>query len=583
MQDVERIKEALAIEEVVGRYVELKKAGINYSGLCPFHSEKTPSFFVSPERGSYKCFGCGEGGDIFSFVQAMEGMEFLEVLKKFSEELGIPLEQKEYSKQASRDSKDNYYAIMEWARWYWQKELATHSEALDYLKKRGFTKQQIIDYQIGYAPAGWNHLETFLSKKGIDKKIIEKVGLIKKGDQGNYYDRFRERIIFPLRNMSGKVVAVSGRYIGSDDQSAKYLNSPETAIFNKSKELYGIDTAKHAIRKNNFAIIVEGQVDLVMGQSVFPNTLATSGTALSKDHLSLIRRFADRLIFVFDSDEAGIRAAFRASLLALELNFEVKIASLPQGLDPADIIVKDKEEYKRIIRESKDVFEYWVHHIVHTGMKERERNKAIEDTIFPLLAHHGNAIEQDRYLQYVAQKLHLSSDALRMELGKYGTKRSKAQALPANQREERAPTSLIEPGHTPLRRLALITHWQKTLSIPKRMIDIEMDIYAQIDEDTRVSLESALEELSHLEHLEAELFKLEKLYETSIILKNDITELLEHLSTYRFKEHQQSLMQQYRQAKARGDEEKAITFLQQLQQTLTQYGNKTNKKDDHGK
>jgi DNA primase len=288
MQDVARIKDALAIEEVVGQYVELKKAGINYTGLCPFHSEKTPSFFVSPERGTYKCFGCGEGGDIFSFVQSLEGMEFREVLEKFSRDTGIPLEAKSSQTGVKKDSKDKLYAIMDWARWYWQKQLATHPQAIEYLKRRGFSKDQIMKYQIGYAPEGWNNLLDFLQTKDISEQDIEQAGLIKKGDKGGYYDRFRDRIIFPLRNASGKVVAVSGRYIGEDDQSAKYLNSPETPIFNKSRELYGIDMAKTAMRKNNFAVVVEGQVDLIMGQSVFPNTLATSGTALSKEHLACL-------------------------------------------------------------------------------------------------------------------------------------------------------------------------------------------------------------------------------------------------------------------------------------------------------
>lgn len=580
MQDLERIKDALPINEVVGQYVELKKAGINYTGLCPFHAEKTPSFFVSPERGTYKCFGCGEGGDIFSFVQAMEGMGFREVLEKFSRETGIPLEQKTKAQAQISNSKDRLFVVMDWARLYWQKELATHPKALEYLKKRGFSKQQIIDYQIGYAPDGWNNLLDFLQSKNIPKEDIEQAGLIKQGNRGGYYDRFRDRIMFPLRNAGGKVIAASGRYIGSDDQAAKYLNSPETPIFNKSRELYGIDTAKQAVRKNNFAIVVEGQVDLVMGQSVFPNTVATSGTALSRDHLALIRRFADRIIFVFDSDDAGNRASFKASLLALELDFEVNIAQLPKGADPADIILDNRDEYKRIIKHSRGVFEYWVHHLVHTGMSQRDRAKAIEETIFPLLAHHGNALEQDRYIQYVATQLHLGADAIRAQLQKH----KKHGALPqAPHAVEPIPQHSLDtrPGHTPVERLALIVYWQNTLAHDQKLIDVNQAVYEKIDADTQSYVNTALAEIPNLENLDAELFKLENLYETSIILENDIKELLGHLSTYRSKEHQNYLMQAYRQAKAAGEEIQAIEYLQQLQQILTQYGEETNNKQNN--
>jgi DNA primase len=280
------------------------------------------------------------------------------------------------------------------------------------------------------------------------------------------------------------------------------------------------------------------------------------------------------VIFVFDSDDAGVRAAFKASLLALELDFEVKIAHLPEGKDPADIIVDNRDQYKQVIKQSQGVFEYWVHYLVHTGMPQRERNKALEETIFPLLAHHGNALEQDRYVQYVASQLHLSADAIRSQLSKHKQSRYTTDVQTSHTHHAEA-VSDQKQGHTPIERLALIVYWQNSLSKEHQLVDVQTAVYDKIDEETQMYLETALAKCTDALNIERDLFSLENLYETSIILENDIKELLEHLSTYRFKEHQQTLMNNYRQAKARGDEEDAMQYLQQLQKTLTQYGHKT--------
>ncbi len=576
MSEIDQIKQSISIYDVVGKYVELKKSGINYSGRCPFHNEKTPSFYVSPDRGTFKCFGCGEGGDIFTFYEKIEGMEFKEVLHKLAAEAGVTLSKNSGQKSAtSKGERDNNLAILQWAVVFWQKQLSASPEAIDYLKKRGFTKQMVIDYALGYAPNQWESLKQFLLSKNIPEKDIEKVGLIKTGDKGKSYDRFRDRIIFPLRNVSGKTVAFSGRYIGSDDVSAKYLNSPETPVFNKSKELYGLDTAKHAMRKNNFAIVVEGQVDLVMSQSVFPNTVATSGTSLTAQHLQSIKRFTDRVIFVFDNDNAGVNASHKASILALGMDFEVRIATLPSGQDPADIIIKDVDAYKQYIKKAEDVFDYWIAVIANPNVKPREKTQLLEDRVFPLLHNHANALEQDRYINQISEKLQLSVSAIRTQLQSDKHKTSIAsQYSDTKEDAESEPKTL-----TPFSKIALLLYWQEQVSVESRFIDPE-SIIKQFQADEQNELRVKISSHSEDSEIEEKMFDLEKMYENSIILENDINELLVNMSSYKSKQHQNTLMQQHALAIAQGETEKAQQLLQQINETITHAGKKNSNKED---
>ena len=566
MSEVDQIKDAVSITDVVGRYVELKKAGINYTGLCPFHHEKTPSFFVSPDRGTFKCFGCGEGGDIFTFVEKIEGQSFREVLEKFATETGIQLSNNPQSGTREGSSKKKeYYRIMDLARVFWQRQLVEHPQAIDYLKRRGFSKDQVVNYAIGYAPAQWDSLKKYLTEKGVSEEDMITVGLVKQGDKGGVYDRFRDRIVFPLRNIAGQTIAVSGRYIGSDDVSAKYLNSPETPIFHKSKELYGFDTAKHAMRKNNFAIVVEGQVDLVMGQSVYPNTVATSGTALTREHLDAIRRFADRIVLVFDSDKAGVNAAFKASLICLDLDFEVRIARLPKDKDPADIIAESRETYTQVIKDAKDVFGYWTYYINHAELDPRSRSKMISERLLPLLQSQTNALEQERYIAQVAHALDTTADAIRIELAKL---ENSAQAVP----QVKQPVVDQEaPKHNPLARLAQISAWHDSLSSEHALVDIEQCLWSKLDEESATMLRAEIETIDQTEQ-ELLYFEFEKMYQSSIILQNDIQELIERLSTYRFTTQQNNLLQQHKQALQQGDSERAHSILQELQQLLSRHG-----------
>jgi len=359
---VAKIKERLTIEEVVSSYIKLTKAGSTFRANCPFHNEKTPSFFVSPERGTYYCFGCAAGGDIFTFVEEFEGLDFKGTLKLLAERAGVPLTPPNKEEQKNQSEKERLYEIMEESTRFFENKIKNNKEVLSYLNSRGLNDKSIKDFRIGFIEADWRILYTHLKSKNFSDSEIEKAGLTKKTDKG-YYDRFRGRVMFPISDSSGRVIAFSGRIFVDDGKSAKYLNSPETPIFNKSSVLYGIDKAKDSIRKNNFSILVEGQMDLILShQSGFRNTVASSGTALSDStiskenavsNLGLIKRLSNNLVLGFDGDKAGINATKRAGKIALSLGMDVKVALLPEGIDPADLISKNgPEDWKLAVKNS---------------------------------------------------------------------------------------------------------------------------------------------------------------------------------------------------------------------------------------
>src|SRR3989344_3942952 len=345
---VQKIKERLGIEEIASSYIKLERAGANLKARCPFHNEKTPSFFLSPDRGTYYCFGCGASGDIFTFVEEFEGLDFKGALKMLAERAGVELPRYNKADQENKSEKEKLFKIMEEATNYFENNLGENQEVLEYLKTRGLNEKSIKDFRIGFAILDWRKLYDHLKGRGFADNEIERAGLAKKPDDAGkaMYDRFRGRIMFPIMDSSGRVVAFSGRIFKDDGKSAKYLNSPETPIFKKSSILYGIDKAKESIRKHDFSIVVEGQFDLILShQAGYRNTVATSGTALSDtevskenvvSNLGLIRRLSDNLVLAFDSDKAGMTATARAGKIALSLGMDVKVANLQEGSDPAD-------------------------------------------------------------------------------------------------------------------------------------------------------------------------------------------------------------------------------------------------------
>lgn len=410
----EKIKERLSIIDVLSSYITIEKAGGSLKARCPFHQEKTPSFFISPERNTYYCFGCGAKGDIFSFVQEFESLDFLGALKVLADKAGVTIESFE---KGTGDTKKRIFDCLEEATLFFQQELKKNNEALIYLKKRGLAIEIVRDWRIGFAPDDWHILQKHLQTKNFTLKEIEEAGLIKQGEKGNEYARFRGRIMFPIFDGSSRVVAFSGRILHGDASEAKYINSPETLVFEKSKILFGYNKAKREMKEKGFTILVEGQMDLLLShQAGFGNTVASSGTAFTFEQAEIIKRLSDEIYIAYDSDKAGQNASFRAWKIALRSGLKVKAVTLPEGLDPADAILKDKNIWQKAIESAKSIIEYYIE-MLESG-DEKRRDEIIKDKILPLVAFVESSIDQARFLQHLSQKTGIPENSLREEMQK---------------------------------------------------------------------------------------------------------------------------------------------------------------------
>lgn len=424
---VEKIKERLNIVDLLGTYIKLEKAGKNMKACCPFHNEKTPSFFVSPERDSYYCFGCNAKGDIFTFVQEFEGLDFFGALKLLAERTGVELVRENIG---MKNEKEAIFNALEAATQFFESNLPKSQSAIKYLEKRGLTEKTIKDWRIGFVADDWRTLYDYLSARKFSDSEIEQAGLIKRKEmtplhQGSvgqgFYDRFRGRIMFPIRDSAGRVVGFSGRILpeADDGKAAKYLNSPETAVFNKSRLLYGFDLAKLAIKKLDYSVIVEGQMDIIMcHQAGFQNVVATSGTALTPEHLILLKRISNRVIMAFDADKAGFNAATKAWQLALSLGMEVKIAEFKEGKDPAEVILNDKEKFKEALKDSMHIVDFYLAKILSEKLEERKTGAEVREKILPFLVLIESNIEKSHWVKKINEKTGIKEDAIWEDLKK---------------------------------------------------------------------------------------------------------------------------------------------------------------------
>jgi DNA primase len=334
---IEEVRTASDIVDVISAYVRLKRRGKSYVGLCPFHKEKTPSFHVTPDKQMFYCFGCQEGGNVFSFLMKTEKVSFIEAVKTLANRAGIELPVYDAPQAGSTQNEQLFRANMIAARFY-HRSLTETTEgefAMQYLRNRGFTGETIKKFELGYAPRGWQSLINHAAEKGVETDYLEKAGLVSKRDDDSFYDRFRGRVLFPIFSTSGRIVAFAGRQLYEDDALAKYINTPETPIYQKGKLLYGLSMNRDDIRKQTYAILVEGYTDLIsMYQSGIQNVVASSGTALTEDQIRLLARYAPTVVIVYDADSAGSTAALRGVELILERGLDVKIAQLPEGKIP---------------------------------------------------------------------------------------------------------------------------------------------------------------------------------------------------------------------------------------------------------
>ncbi len=456
---VDEIKNRLDIIEVIGSYIKLQKTGINYRAICPFHSEKKPSFFVSPTRQIWHCFGCGKGGDIFGFVKEIEGVEFGDALRILAQKAGVELKRKTPEYVQWKSEREDLYEICELATKFFEKQLEeskTGKEAKKYLIGRGITEESIRKWRIGYAPDVWQGLSDFLISRGYTEEQIKKAGLGLSSEKGSFYDRFRGRIIFPVFDLNSQVVGFGGRVFKDKDNKeiAKYVNTPQTMLYDKGRILYGLDRAKVEIRRKDFCILVEGYVDLIMvSQAGFQNVVATSGTALTPFQLKILKRYSENLFTAFDMDVAGDAATKRGIDLAQLQGFNVKVVTLPEDMDPADAVLKDPKIWEKAVAEAKSIMDFYFDSAFAKFDKgSADGKKEISKVLLPVIKRIPNKIVQAHWIGELAKRLKVKEENIEEELKKakveeypeaFGLEPEEVSNLPPKSRRELLEERLV--------------------------------------------------------------------------------------------------------------------------------------------
>jgi DNA primase len=427
---IEEIKNKLDIVELIGSYIKLQKAGVNYRAVCPFHTEKGPSFFVSPVRQIWHCFGsCQEGGDIFKFVMKIEGVEFGDALRILAQKAGVELKKLDPQMAIQNKQKDRLYEISELACKFFEKQLESSlsgKEVKQYLTKRGMTEESILKWRLGYSPEPWDVLFSFLVQKGYKEEEIEKTGLsLKSQKSGKWFDRFRGRIMFPIFDLNSQVVGFGGRVFkntkrqdGTDE--AKYINSPATLLYDKSKVLYGLNKASLEIRKKDACIMVEGYMDAIMAhQAGTQNLVATSGTALTINQLRTLKRYTSNLYTSFDMDLAGNSATKRGIDLAQAEGFDIKVVVLPGDKDPADLVLREPALWIEAVKKAKSIHDFYFSTVLSRFDKNSiEGKKEISKVILPVIKKIPNKIEQGAWIKNLSDQIGVKEEYILAELDK---------------------------------------------------------------------------------------------------------------------------------------------------------------------
>jgi DNA primase len=492
-ESIQRVAEASDIVEIIGGYFPLKRAGTNFRALCPFHKEKSPSFNVNPSRQSFHCFGCGAGGGVFRFVMDYEHVDFPSAVRRLAQRAGITLEEEnDPEEQSRRDQRSRLLELhKETAAWFHLQLLRSHEaeHARTYLRKRGLTKEIASEWQLGYAPGGWETLRNWASSRGFTRDEMIQSGLLttKEGDQTGGYDRFRDRLMFPIRNDYGEVVAFSGRILSDSDRDAKYVNSPETPIFSKGRILFGLDKSKRPLINAGEAIVMEGQIDLISAfEHGVKNVVAPQGTAFTTEQARLLRRFVERVILCFDSDTAGKNAVDKSLPALISAGIEVRVATLPQGSDP-DSLIREKgvEAFQKRLAQAKDFFDHTIErHINESGTSfgPREIN-SVARHLGGYLSLLPEAALRETTSAHVASRLGISLAALE-EAG-----RKNPVMLPEETPSPASPTSptltRVTESTQLLCRLAIqsqeVRGWLKHQTSPSpRELDPELQLLDQI-------------------------------------------------------------------------------------------------------
>lgn len=451
-REVEEIKQRLDIVETVQQYVPLKRAGANHKGNCPFHQEKSPSFMVSQGKQIWHCFGCHEGGDIFSFVQKIEGLNFYETLKLLGERAGVKIEKRVSPQEVQK--KDALREVLETTRAFYHKILTSHPQAAEaraYTSSRGLRPETLSAFNIGFAPDAWDVLQKFLSSRGFSNEDMVAAGvMVYNQDRRSYYDRFRGRLMIPLCDVNGRVVGFTARAIAKEFEGGKYINTPQTELYDKSRVVFALDQAKQAIKAAGHVVVVEGNMDAISShQAGVKQVVAVSGTAFTEAQIALLKRFTNTLIFSFDADAAGFMAARRGMELALRAGMGVKALTLPYGKDPDECIQKDPALWEQSIASARPVMDVILSRSLAThDPRLPDGKKQIAQDVLSMLKHFTNPVEVEHYVRLLGDELQTSHEALYQVLRQQPVQaarsrsqpQSGAKAMPEPQKPAAAPS-----------------------------------------------------------------------------------------------------------------------------------------------
>ncbi|HOA12085.1 DNA primase [Candidatus Woesebacteria bacterium] len=438
MSQIQEVKDANNIVEIVGEKIDLRPSGSSFKARCPFHSEKTPSFFVHPEMQRYRCFGCGATGDVLDFLQNYDGMTFYEALKYLADRASITL--KDFNRTSEDEEREQLLGILNLAKEYYHYLLTQHEAgkpALAYLKERGTNSQSIKLFNLGYSLSSWDGLIKYLhQKKKYPLELIAKTGLIIKGKGDRYYDRFRGRVMFPLKNHRGQVVGFSGRLLTAQAKEAKYINSPETSLYHKSKLLYGYSELFREIRKANKVVVVEGEFDVISSaQAHVNNVVAIKGSALTADQVDLLARVSDSVILAFDADEAGINACKRAITLMKDKDIDLRVIDFPalhqlatakDLKDPDDFARQEPKLWRQAVDQAISIYSFLLNTtLAHYDAETPDGKRKIIDELAPIINGIDHLVEKEFYLQKLSEKLNVKLGLIKEDIARVAEKKNK--------------------------------------------------------------------------------------------------------------------------------------------------------------
>ncbi|MEX0919725.1 MAG: DNA primase [Candidatus Saccharimonadales bacterium] len=575
MDEVAEIKDRLGVEEVVGEYVQLKQAGHNFKGLCPFHHEKTPSFVVSPDKGIYHCFGCSEGGDIFSFVQKVDGLDFRGALELLARKAGVELPEKSADSGKIKQRKEKAYEMLEKASKYYHILLSKNETAKDYvIKTRGFSTDTIKTFKLGWSPEKGDSLVAFLKKEGYQEQEIIDAGLANKRG-GRLLDMFRGRIIVPFIDSQGRVVGFTGRVLKDDGNGPKYLNTAQTIVFDKGRFVFGLYQAKDSIRKKDESIVVEGNLDVISShQAGEDNVVAMSGTAVTTHQLKALSRLSQNIVLAFDADEAGIKATERIIPLAQDVGVNLYIATVPEGKDPDDIIRQDPKQWQKVLQNKDYVMDWLINSLkdkydLSQAQAKREFTTRISGSLLKI----KDAVEKEHYINQVADLVGVAPSAITDKLSATQPTIKKMKSVSEEARTENIVHDDIKTVLGAL--LSLTTTYADTRSalsdikkdhLPEELLPLIQWLNKHEEEIADVQLPKSLQSLDN--YVKILLLKGEEIYGSwngvdRQVEAFSLTHRLEELQNKRYK---QQLSQDIAAAEAAGDTNLRQKLLKEYQQ-----------------